>query len=515
MGDRQMVVPSGNRVQESNPVLDYVRTLVDPKNNIARVPDGYDRATAVFRSISSFSIPISTDAYNKGRFSFCVQPKFGDLSDPTHYHAAIANPGNVTALTTTWDQIAWSAPGSYIGYNTTNAMGSDPRVDENAVYLTTQAPSFYGVNFGGANLTAGILVDPLPASMTILPDSTAPTINFYTPASPGNIGPLTEGVILLPYGDWNVNITAKFQINGTDTFEAINIGSSTFLGGVTVIGITQNSTPTPSSATTYVVTASVQVASSPGHQQLALVIASVQNGIGGAVAPSAHVTQVSATYLNITSANFTSSSVYSDGGVVQEVRPVSMAVLVTYMGTLLNDGGEISMCYVPYKTISNNYFATNNAGVGQLQLFENLRSIPEAYNGPIKDGAYGIWAPYTGDDNSLVAPGTMNATQYPGIICSGVFSPDATVGATQQTMRVMLYTTYEFVTTTTLFETQKLIGSQNMVDQAHGAIKRMTFCCANKSHENFITRAISGVRDFYGKNSSWINPMAAGLLTAL
>jgi len=501
---------TGNTVSKGNPTYDYVKTMADPAQNIARVPDGFARPTGVLRSINSFSVPISQDQYNTGRFSFAVSPKLGDLSDPTHYQAAVASAAHASAVTSTWDKIDWGAASSYLG----SSGGNDPRLDSNEGFLTTQAPSYQGTSFtvGASNdLSRTVLVSGAGGVQDSV--NTAPLIQYYSPNAPG-FTTTTAGIIVLPFGDWNISITAKFQISNTSsTFEAINFVSTS--REATRININQQSTPTTAINTTYIASATAQVASSPGKNFVGFCLDNAQSGLADAT-PDPIVSQVSATYVTITAANFSSSAVYTDAGVLQEVRPVAMAVLVTYMGTLLNNGGEIAMAYVPYDSLQNNYLAQNNGGeIGQLQLFENLRKVDRAYDGKIKDGAYGIWAPESVGDIAFKSPGNMNASDYPAIICSGVFSPDSTVNTTQQTMRVMVYIVYEFVTKYTIFETLALIGSQACCDAAWTVIKsQQSMCGPNGKHLEWIKRTLGSAASFYKNNASLINPLliAAGSL---
>lgn len=488
----------------SSPALAYLKTLVDPANNMARIPDSYARRTAVFRSVNSFSVPISQDQYNKGRFSFCSKPIFGNTASPTQYQNAVVSASTLTSATTTWGQwTGWGDSTSYIGFNNTDGMGSDPRVDTNSPFLTSLPPSFWGVTFGTTvpDLGAGVLVSGVPANQTVAGDSTAPVINFDSPAAEGF---LSGGIIILPFGDWNVSLIAKFQnVNTSEAWEAINFQATG--ADVAYVGITQQQTPVAASATTYVAAATVQVASSPGHNLLSLCLAHVQSGLTNTT-PSAVVNQVSATYITISPANFTSTSVYSDAGVIQEVRPVAMAVLVTYMGTLLNNGGEIAINLLPSAAVNNNYFQTNNAGAGQYQFYENLRKTDSAYDGKIKDGAYCIWCPFDSTDSKMVSVGELNQGDYPAIVCSGVFAPDSTVNTTQPTLRVMTYTVWEFITTYTMFDTQKLIGSQAMVDEAQNSVKRAPFATANGKHLDYIKRMLGNAASWVNSNKSWIVP---------
>jgi len=106
----------------------------------------------------------------------------------------------------------------------------------------------------------------------------------------------------------------------------------------------------------------------------------------------------------------------------------------------------------------------------------------------------------------MVSVGELNAGDYPGITCSGIFAPDSAVNDVQPTLRVMTYTVYEFITTYTMFDTQKLIGSAAMVDGAQNAVKRAPFATANGKHLDYIKSLLSKAGAFYKANSSWINP---------
>lgn len=488
------------------PALAYLKTLVDPANYKARIPDSYARSTSVLRSVNSFSVPISQDQYNVGRFSFCCQPIFGNVSTPTQFQNAVVSAAQITANATTWGETAsWGDSDTYISFSESDGMGSDPRVDTNSPFLTSLPPSFWGVTFGTsvADLNSKTLVSGVAANQTVAPDSTSPVIHFLSPASfPGVSG----GIIVLPFGDWNISLICKFQCSGTgEAYEAINFQSCA--SEVSYIGITQQQTPVAAAGTTYLAACTAQVASSPGKNSVSFCLANTQAGLANAVA-STVVNQVSASYITITPANFTSSSVYSDAGVIQEVRPVAMAVLVTYMGTLLNNGGEIAINLLPNSSIQNRFFQTNNSGGGQLQFYENLRKTDSCYDGKIKDGAYCIWCPFDSTDSKMVDVATLNSGTYPAIVCSGIFAPDSTVNTAQPTLRVMTYTVWEFVTTYTMFETQKCVGSQAMVDAAQNCVKLAPFGTANGKHLAYIKNLISKGAKWIGDNRSWLVPAA-------
>ncbi len=511
MKGKSIYTGTGNMVSSSNPVKAYLKALVNPMMNMARIPDSYDRPTAVFRSISSFSPPILQDNFNQGRFSFCLKPIFGDTSSPTHYQAAIANPQQITSGN--WANVDWSNSTYYVS---TGTMGRDPRVDINAPFLTTPPPSFYGNSFGVGtpDLASNVLVSGIASNQTPFSDNNGSTFNIYSPAAPAPFTSATGGYVQLPFGDWAVTIFAKFSVStvpGTG-WEAINFQAPG--NGVTRVNMYQPQTSVSATGVTYNAAALAQVVSVPGGNRLGFNIAPVQTGTDVNNTPGANIT-VTSTTIEIAPANFSSSSTFLSGGVIEEVRPVAMATLVTYMGTTLNNGGEVAISYCPQALVANNYFQMNGAGVGQLQLYENLRNLDNAYDGALRDGCYCIWAPYSGEDLDLYSPDMMNAHPYPAIICSGVFSPDATVNSIQATVRVEVFIVYEFVTKYTMFETVHQPGTQAAIDAALSTLKGQPFGCKNKEHLQWVRNFLANAGKFYKDNAFWINPGATALMGML
>lgn len=497
---------TGNLVSRGkDPSQDYLCCLMDPERCIARIPDAEPRKTAVIRSIRNLEIPILQDNYNQGRFSFALQPILGNIGDPTTFQLAVANGAAIASNTSTWDQVDWSD----IAYYLSTQSGSDVRTDINVGPLTSGTSSFQFTSFSGAgnDLTSKVLVSGNPTYQNQAVDNTPPNILFASPSPNDKNAPgVNGGVIILPFGDWNISIAAKFAVSviPASGFDAINF-QTTNMGGVNRVSIQQEATNVGATATTLLCAATAQVASAPGANTLSFCIAPVQGGTNGANADP--TVSVSATYVTITPSNFASSSNYLDGGVMEEVRPVAMSVLATYMGSTLNNGGEISICYVPYKDLKNNYFQRNTGGRGQLQMYENVAQLDGAYDGRLSDGAYCTWAPYDPTDWKFVSPTEMNNSEYPAIVCSGRFNPDQATNTFGAPLRLRVCVVYEFVTKSTLFETIPVFGSTSMIDQALVTIKRFPFGKANKEHQSFIRRVLG----FYNQNRGWINPLVSGV----
>lgn len=502
---------TGNVVSRDNPINAYIKTLIDPQRYIARIPDAFDRPTALFRSIGNFNLPISMDNVNAGRFSFALQPKFGDISSPEYYQAAVADPVAITASgAPNWQSVDWSRPSMYM---TSSDMGRDPRVDINAPFLVNAAPSYFGMTYSNAtpDLTPKILFSGFAANQSPFADNTPPMIQTYSAGFPGPYVGTSGGILVLPFGEWAISVSAKFQMSSGSAYVAINNGQVS--EQALVSGVYQPQTIATTTGVDLNASAFFRVISSPNKQNFTAILAHAQSGTTPNGTPVSNCT-VSSTTLVASPADFATNNAYQSGGVISEVRPVAMACLATYMGTTLNNGGEIAISYVPYQTLTNNYFQTNAGGGGQMQLVENLRGLNGAYDGPIKDGAYCFWTPYSGEDSELVSPERLNSHQYPSIICSGNFMPDTTFTSLQPVIRVQTFIVFEFVTKYTMYESIHLPGSQSACDAALNSLRNQPYGCANNKHVAWIKSVLQNAGKFYAQNAHWLNP-AAGALAAL
>jgi hypothetical protein len=506
-----------SRGSSKTPTKDYIKSLVNPSQNMSRIPDAFDRPTGIFRSISSFDVPLTIDSFTNGKFSFCLQPILGDRSQPSSYQCAVANGAAISANSTKWSQVNWANSANYMGFD---GIGTDPRVDVNGALMTANTPSYYENVFNVAtstDLSSANLISN--SGLGTLSPTTSATYNLN---STGFVNPQfssaanNNGSILLPFGDYSIVVAAKFLSSVLPVGGIYCIGTdqaSSAPGYVNIVNVNQPATLYTAINVNVEAVATFEVVSSPGHQIFTPVLTSVQSGVTPE-APAANIT-VNTTTLDVVPTNFLTTSNYSDGGIIEEIRPVSQAVLVTYMGTTLNNGGEIAISYCPAKLLTNNFFSCTTNGLGQLQEFSNLRRVDCAYDGPLRDGAYCFWAPYDVSDTKLMSPNAMNNYDYPGIICSGQFTPDATVNAPTAAIRVMVYTNYEFVTKYTMFELETNPGSTSAFEAALIPLKNKSFASANKTHLQRIREILKTAGQFYRDNSSWINPGAMALMGLL
>lgn len=508
-----------NFSMKGNPYMDYLASLISPATTTCRIPDAYPRPTACFTTIQSFDVPIYNDNYSNGKFSFCAQPILGDTTTPSHYQLAVSNNEYFNSNSISWDDVNWSNANSYI---TTNGQGKDIRVDPNSGVMTTPPPTFYGTTFNvgtSTDLAPNVLLSNVVPQTNKFADSTT----TFPLTSPGNPNPMfsvpngvpaySGGAVLLPFGDWAVTVSAKFQAtavpaSGYAAINFLNYGPNA--GQIYFAGIQQPQTVISTTGVTLTVAATMQVVSSPGSNILSFGICSDQVGTSS-TSTSLISGTVSACTVTISPANFATSAAYLSGGIIEEIRPVSMATLVTYQGTTLNNGGEITINYLDNNLIANNFFQTNSGGIGQLQNINVLRTTPGNYDGPLKDGAYCIWAPYQNNDMSFYNPVSMNSHGYPGIVCTGFFSPDAAVASASSVLRVFLYVNYEYTTKYTCIETKTIFGSTAVLEEALLILKASQFACQNRQHLQKIRELLRKGWQFYKTNASVINPALASL----
>jgi hypothetical protein len=198
-----------------------------------------------------------------------------------------------------------------------------------------------------------------------------------------------------------------------------------------------------------------------------------------------------------------------DYGSCKQLRPVAMSCLASYMGPMLTNGGNIAAAYVPGDTCATNFF-TNNAlaDQGNFTAWENLSLIPGAYNGPIKDGSYTWWSPEDVTDLDFMSPTNSLNKQYPCIIVSGQYQPGAGAGS-QLCIRLEVVTVYEMVTTSQLWESDVLVGTQAHMDQVNLMLASQPHAMPNATHMEWIRkigRGIGNALRFVNNNKGWIVP---------
>lgn len=173
--------------------------------------------------------------------------------------------------------------------------------------------------------------------------------------------------------------------------------------------------------------------------------------------------------------------------VVTGVRPVSAAMLVSFIGNTLDDGGQICACWLPGDVSAaelNTY-----ADPGGLQL---LALKPGAYTGPISKGAYVFWKPDDVHDSQFKSLAGALSHSYP-ILCV-VFK--STKAATT-TVRVSAVTNHEINSITRVLDQQCGMVEPDLMLHARRILTAYPTSCANDGHVSLWQRIQQGCKDFF------------------
>jgi len=193
--------------------------------------------------------------------------------------------------------------------------------------------------------------------------------------------------------------------------------------------------------------------------------------------------------------------------VMSECRPVSMSVLASYNGNLIQGGGNIAIALVRGGAWVNN-LTNSTIGANNLANWENLAEFPGAYDGPLIKGGYAYWLPddetdYLLRDTNQAKTNTMGVHDYPVIVVSGQNgSPSGTTGMPPYNtfatcLRIDCYINYEY---TTLLRTQATSPGPSdtwMRETAMHAICYQPTSMPNEWHQKFIASVIGGVGGFF------------------
>ncbi len=444
---------------EDSVVKHYLMSLVDPKTNQCRVPDAFNRETALVRSITVIDVPIRMDSTtNSGRFSCLIQPHLGALNDISNYAVALVN-GN-----STWPS-NFADSGSY-----EDIVGNfDVRLDPNYTMLTQPAAAFSG--FEG--VTAGMI--------NTLPFGTSKTVLSGYGLDIEYNG--TTGRMYAPPGMYIVTLKSQCSAGGAWTVSAGGGAQLSVLAdvvsGATGNGISQTLLVSYASSDSYIlpnVTSNI----STSNPSIAVFATTFDDNAFLATA---------------------------NRGVITQYRPVALSCLASYHGTLLNNGGTIASAFVAGGTDDTSYFArVPPSNTGSLQLWENLAKVPGSHNNELKSGAYCWWNPESSEDLILKTPDDIVNQAFPSLIVSGQYQPGTaytTPATVTGIVRLEICRTVEFETTTTLFEKKRCIGSQMEIDAANMILAEQPHAMMNATHRNFIAKVFDGVKK--GLEWGWKN----------
>jgi len=436
---------------------------------MSRIPDSFARPTALVRSIITYNIPAYIDGTsNSGRFSVAIQPVLGATEniDPKDWKVALVNSTGT-----------WPTDFTQINSFTQIGGGSDLRVDPFFPTLTQPIPGYLkGVS-----------------------------------STPGNSGPFDLGTT-------NFSVDAGYSINiGFSIGTGGSAGRWYLPPGAYVVEVTiANANPTTisitnSNPTNLVMMININATTNPTNT----FVLNVQNP-GEWFRIAQNVLTSTAVHVSISTTLTASGGAPTDYGLVTQIRPVAMSALASYIGTTLQDGGDIAAAYVPGGTLESNYFtnASANSPLGCFEFWEALSKQPTSYNGPIRDGAYVWWSPEDYEDLQMAKPSGIDDHNFPAIIISGQFLPGPYVAppSTVPVIRLEVVTVYEFVTNSLLFETAASMGSQAMMDTASMALFGQPHAMPNAMHMKWLSDLAKGIRSGIGSGARFISRNADKLV---
>lgn len=485
-----------------DPITGYIASLVDPERVKSRFPDSWQKPTGLFRSIAQYDIPVWFDPDSStGFFSVCVQPKLGGFEIPEQYQVAVALPGTAGVK---WEDVDWSNASNYA----TALPEGDPRVDPNFWTMTgVSSTNFYREFEAPTTATYGYnLFENVHASSPALPyPNTGPPILFVENFTAGN-----WNRILFPKGTYLVTITTSFagiaNILTPLDFVLTGYGTAT----VNQPFERNSSASTRTANDTIVSTTSFYVDAHSANAAVDVIL----NKSNATAVLNTDVSQPLGFRTIVTVAAVNTG--INNTGIIERIRPVAQSMLVTYTGTKLQDGGQISAAYVDPDYAATCFY--NTTGKSQAQDVGSLAILSDnAYNGRLEKGAYCWWAPSVTKDNNFLKVSEMADADYPCMICSGSFTPGPVNpgGVAKAVVRLRVATVFEFQTESTAVDTEKLIGSTLMVDTVNNLLGNQIHAMPNGSHVAWIRQMLRDAMGFINKNPQLISAAATIGRTAL
>jgi len=442
-------------LEPPNCVANYMMTLADPKQFMARIPDAFSGVTSLFRSIQTFELSVTPNATaDSGRFSFAVQPTLGSISDLQDYKIALVDSSQP------WPIGDFTDPARYVK----QIGGSDIRLDPFWAQMTQAANFFYGVVSNSVAGTAGMTALTPFGNLTPFgfASSLARSGQFingiqivYDLAGPGN-----SSNFQIPAGEYWFEMISDVTLNLTFTnATATSVAGSVITGGTVLGGLL------------------------------------VVNSPGGDISVTGSAAPVAAGFI-LTPATAEGLDISKNNGIVTQIRPVACSVLTTYNNSVLNNAGQIAAAWVPAATCQQAYFTTvaSNANK-QLQNWEALADITTGYDGRLDDGSYVWWSPKSIGDTDFRTPDDMDDHAFPCLIVSGQFNPvGAVLGTPNQVARVEVVTVYEFQTNTILFESEAMLGNSLMMELALNLVNQEPHSGKNDEHVGFFQRIVRAAK---------------------
>lgn len=173
--------------------------------------------------------------------------------------------------------------------------------------------------------------------------------------------------------------------------------------------------------------------------------------------------------------------------IVAGVRPVSAAMLCSFVGDTLSDGGQISAAWIP-----------GDIPVARLNAFlvtggrAALALEPGSYSGALRDGSYCFWKPDDREDYHLRTLAKTLTHEYPMLVICLKSTKNNTVVA-----RVASVTNFEFSTDTRVVESSSGLVEPDLVLHAKKILAQYPTSCSNDGHVSLWDKIRAGCEQFF------------------
>ncbi len=400
--------------------------------------------TALCRIRQVFELTTSTDTTHLGRFAALFRPILGEpIIVPTGSAAIDTYPNYIVVAGSAYPTTSWTTSTNYdTGVNT----GSNTTIIDDAYLLAGPISSFCTVT-GGGTMNGAQPFGDTPVLGSQRPPSFDPTVTAA--------GSWSQFV--LPIGQWQV----MFNITGTG------------LSGL-------DKTDSTASVTVFQTDA-------VGTTRLSAVYTVTVDDEAEFLAIKCTATTVTASTMRIVDA---AQNKVGPSGAVQTIRPLGMQVLATYIGPMLEAGGNITAALLPQDAVQN-YVLSNGpvAAPGHPFFWENAArmNLPRrVYSGPLRDGAYCYWVPDDVSNRDLQTPTDSSVADLPSIVISGQYTESGGNSGNVNIVRVTVDRMFEFTTASQIFHTAEPYVSYQDYVEAQEFITELPKAFPNDAHDEFF-----------------------------
>jgi hypothetical protein len=201
---------------------------------------------------------------------------------------------------------------------------------------------------------------------------------------------------------------------------------------------------------------------------------------------------------------------------INEIRPVSAYLYVSFVGDTLNDGGQTAAAFMPSGGVNNGAPTWSSQMNANLQNVNELSLQPGAYLGPASKGCYIRWSPEDERDSFFYQIPQANAYEYPTLVASGV------VTQARPNIRWIVEVNYELTTQSRILTQIPSPIDTRLIEHAKRALQAMPYACANDDHESLWTRflgwargAVQSVKNFFTNDVGPLLAPVGNVLTAV